>query len=132
MKTIRELGLLSTDPVQVNGYQVKPRDAFIATVAPKLTRPHGLDLIALRVEVRGVKDGRPAGTRWQLLDRYDERRNVTAMMRTTGYSLAITGIMQLDGRIAKPGVYVPDECVPCAPYVEELAKRGVVIGEMEL
>lgn len=132
MKTIRELGLLSTDPVQVNGHAVAPRAAFIATVAPRLTRPNGLDLIALRVEVRGARDGRPAGTRWQLLDRYDEQRRVTAMMRTTGYSLAITGIMQLDGRIAKRGVYVPDECVPCAPYVDELAKRGVVIGETAL
>ena len=35
---------------------------------------------------------------WELLDYYDESRGISAMMRTTGYSLAITGVMQVDGR----------------------------------
>jgi len=28
---------------------------------------------------------------WQLLDYFDEATGISAMMRTTGYSLAITG-----------------------------------------
>jgi lysine 6-dehydrogenase len=129
LRPIRELGLLDTEPVEVNGCRVRPREVFIAAVGPRLTRPQGRDLIALRVDVRGKKDGRPSGTRWQMVDRYDEKHGVTAMMRTTGYSLSITGLMQLDGRIATAGVHTPDECVPAAPYVEELAKRGIVIDE---
>jgi len=132
MKPIRDLGLLGNEPIEVNGQRVKPRDVFIAATAPVLVKPHGRDLIALRVQVRGTKNGRSAGTRWQMVDRYDAKHHVTAMMRTTGYSLAITGIMQLDGRIARHGVYVPDECVPCQPYIEELAKRGIVIEESAL
>ena len=129
LRPIRELGLLATEPVEVDGCRVRPREVFIAAVGPRLTRPLGRDLIALQVEVRGKKDGRPSGTRWQMVDRYDEKNGVTAMMRTTGYSLSITGLMQLDGRIAAAGVHTPDECVPAAPYVEELAKRGIVIEE---
>ncbi len=129
MRPIRELGLLDTRPVAVDGVEVSPRDVFIAAVSPKLTKPQGKDLVALRVEVKGSKGGKPAGTRWQLVDRYDEAHHVSAMMRTTGYSLSITGIMQVDGRIAKKGVRVPDECVPAAPYIAELAKRGVLIQE---
>jgi lysine 6-dehydrogenase len=131
MRAIRDLGLLDDTPIEVNGRgtRVSPRQVFIAAVSPKLTRPGAPDLVALRVEVRGVRDGRPAGTRWQMVDRYDAERGVTAMMRTTGYSLAVTGLMQVDGRIAARGAYVPDECVPAAPYVAELAKRGIVISE---
>ncbi|HEY2804627.1 MAG TPA: saccharopine dehydrogenase C-terminal domain-containing protein [Gemmatimonadales bacterium] len=129
MRPIRELGLLDTVPLAVDGVEISPRDVFIAAVSPKLTKPQGKDLVALRVEVRGTRAGKAAGTRWQLVDRYDEQHHVSAMMRTTGYSLAITGIMQVDGRIAKRGVYVPDECVPAAPYITELAKRGVKIDE---
>jgi lysine 6-dehydrogenase len=132
MRPIRELGLLATEPVDVNGTKVRPRDAFIAIVSPKLTKPHGRDLVALLVEVKGKKDGRPAASRWQLVDRYDAASDVTAMMRTTGYSLAITGLLQLDGRITAKGVRTPDECVPAAPYIEELAKRDVVIEETRL
>ena len=52
------------------------------------------------------------------------------MMRTTGYSLAITGLMQVDGRIAVRGVRTPDEAVPFGEYVAELATRGVEIREI--
>jgi lysine 6-dehydrogenase len=132
MKAIRELGLLSLDPVEVAGTRIVPREFFIRTVSPVLTKPHGLDLVALRVEVRGVKSGRDAGWRWDLVDYYDQQRHVTSMMRTTGYSLAVTGLMQCDGRIAKTGVFAPDEGVPCRPYLEELAARGIVVEESAL
>jgi lysine 6-dehydrogenase len=132
MRPIRELGLLATEPVDVNGTMLRPRDAFIAIVSPKLTRPHGRDLVALLVEVKGKKHGRPAASRWRMIDRYDEKHGVTAMMRTTGYSLSITGLLQLDGRITARGVHTPDECVPAAPYIEELGKRGIVIEETRL
>ena len=132
MKPIRDLGLIEDTPVDVNGSKVRPRDVFIAATAPALVKPKGEDLIALRVDVRGTKGGRPAGTRWQMVDRYDGKHHVTSMMRTTGYSLAITGIMQLDGRISAAGVHVPEECVPAQPYIDELKRRGVVIEESAL
>jgi lysine 6-dehydrogenase len=132
MRPIRELGLLGMDPVLADGVRVRPRSVFIAATAPKLRKPGAKDLVALRVDVTGKKGGKPAGTRWQMVDRYDEKRGVTAMMRTTGYSLAITGLMQVDGRIARKGAFVPDEGVPAKQYVDELAKRGIVIEESAL
>jgi len=127
MRPIRELGLLALDPVKVKGVEVVPRDAFIAAVSPKLTKPNGHDLVALRVEVQG-RDGRRVA--WQLLDYFDDATGISAMMRTTGYSLAITGVMQADGRISASGVFTPDEAVPFQPYVEELRRRGVEIKEV--
>ena len=127
MRPIRELGLLDMAPVKVKGKEVVPRDAFIATVSPKLTKPGARDLVALRVEVRGT-NGKRAG--WQLLDYSDEAHGLSAMMRTTGYSLAITGMMQVDGRIQVRGVHTPDEAVPFEAYVAELATRGVEIREI--
>ena len=132
VRPIRDLGLLSEEPIEVDGAMVVPRSLFIAAVSPHLTKPEGKDLVALRVDISGRRAGKHAGTRWQMIDYYDERRHVSSMMRTTGYSLAITGLMQADGRIAKHGVYVPDEAVPCATYVAELARRGVVIAESTL
>ena len=127
MRPIRELGLLSLDPVSVKGARIIPRDAFIATVSPQLTKPNARDLVALRVEVQGRGGRRVA---WQLLDYYDEGTGISAMMRTTGFSLAITGVMQADGRIGKAGVYTPDEAVPFQAYVDELKQRGVEIREV--
>ena len=132
MRSIRELGLLSLEPVDVNGTKVVPRQAFIASVGPRLTKPHGPDLIALRVDVRGTRAGTPAGFRWQMVDLYDGRKGMTSMMRTTGYSLSVTGLMQLGGEIKRTGAFVPDEGVPAKPYIAELARRGILIEESKL
>ena len=127
MRPIREMGLLSLEPVKMKGTKIVPRDAFIAAVSPQLTKPSGKDLVALRVEVQGKNGNRVA---WQLLDYFDEATGISAMMRTTGYSLAITGVMQVDGRITAAGVHTPDEAVPFQAYVDELKRRGVEIREV--
>ncbi|HEY5060574.1 MAG TPA: saccharopine dehydrogenase C-terminal domain-containing protein [Gemmatimonadaceae bacterium] len=129
MESIRSMGLLDLEPLDVKGTKVVPRDVFIAAVQPKLTKPKGRDLVALRVVVRGAKGGRPATKSFELVDRYDEVHGVSAMMRTTGYSLAITALMQVRGEVKPFGVHTPDECVPAASYIAELRKRGVDITE---
>lgn len=125
MRAIRELGLFAREPVPVDGCEVVPRDFFIEVVSPKLRGQGEPDLVALRVEVSGEQDGRARTVRWDVLDRYDATNAITAMMRTTGYSLAVTTLMQLDGRIRELGVHTPDEAVPVGPYVSELSARGI-------
>lgn len=126
MRTVRELGLLSTEPVVVRGAEIAPRDLFVAVVGPRLRRDprESPDLVALRVEVRGLRDGRETALVWELIDRYDPVTGITAMMRTTGFSLAITGLLQANGRI-EPGAWTPDEIVPADEYLRELRLRGI-------
>ncbi len=130
MAAIRELGLLDTQPVDVKGVRVVPRDLVVAVIGPRLTKPSGRDIVALRVLVEGKKAGKPKKLGWELVDRYDAERGISAMERTTGYSLSITGQMQARGEISKSGVYTPDECVPARRYIDELAKRGIAISQM--
>jgi len=130
MENIRALGLLDLEPVEVKGMKVVPRDVFIAVVGPHLNKPHGRDLVALRVVVSGKKAGKSATKTFELVDRYDEKHDVSAMMRTTGYSLAITGLMQVRGQVKPAGVHTPDECVPADAYIAELRKRGIDIKEL--
>jgi lysine 6-dehydrogenase len=98
-------------------------------VGPKLTK-NGKDLLALLVTVRGTKGGKPAERRFDLVDRYDEAHGISAMMRTTGYSLSITGQMQVRRQVGPAGVWTPDECVPAEPYIRELRDRGIELREM--
>jgi len=130
MRPIRELGLLDNQPVDVKGNSVVPRDVFIATVHPKLHKPQGRDLVALQVIVTGEKGGKPMEVAFRLIDRYDASHGISAMMRTTGYSLSITGQMQADGRVTEKGVHTPDEAIPFQAYVEELGRRGVRIEQL--
>jgi lysine 6-dehydrogenase len=127
MEAIRDLGLLDLKPIDVKGKQVVPRDVAVAAMAPHLTKPESPDLVALRVEVSGRKGGKPKKLAWELVDTFDAEHGISAMERTTGYSLSITGQMQARGEISPCGVHTPDECIPAPKYIAELAKRGINI-----
>jgi lysine 6-dehydrogenase len=130
VRPIRELGLLANEPIEVKGTRVVPRDVFIAAVSPKLSKPNGRDLVALQVQVTGKKSGSTRAVTFRLIDYYDTKHGISAMMRTTGYSLSITGQMQVDGRVIAKGVHTPDEAIPFGAYVTELAKRDIKIEEV--
>jgi lysine 6-dehydrogenase len=129
VRTIRELGLLDLDPVRVGDTDVVPRDVFIACAEPRLRHPEARDLVALRVEVEGTQEGRPRRIVYDLIDYHDEASGITAMERTTGFSLAITGLMQARREVRSTGVRTPDLAVPARAYIAELHKRGIRIEE---
>jgi len=130
MEVMRDIGLMGLEPVDVKGTKVVPRDVFISIVGPRLKKDYRVspDQVALRVEAEGIDKGDRVRYRFDLLDRYDEETGITAMMRTTGFSLAITGAMQAEGKV-RPGVWTPDEAMPPREYIAALAERGVVIQE---
>jgi lysine 6-dehydrogenase len=127
MRTIRSLGLLSLDPVQVRGQSVIPRQVFIACVEPRLRRPGARDLVALRILVDGTIQGEARQVGWELVDYYDEEKGISAMERSTGYSLAITATMQIAGEVAGAGVKTPDQAIDGNRYIDRLAERGIRI-----
>lgn len=131
MRAIRDLGLLSQEPVRVDGTEVVPRDVFVACAAPRLTKPDEPDLVALRVVAEGRREGRPLRLTWEMVDYEEERTGITAMMRCTGYTLSIVGLMLGRGELEERGVHPPDEILPAEPYLRELAARGVKIAYTE-
>ena len=129
MEAIRELGLLELEPVDVKGMKVVPRELAIAQMQPRLTKKNSPDLVALRVVVSGKQNGTPATHTFELIDRLDATHGISAMMRTTGFSLSITGQLQAEGAAKPAGVHTPDECMPGERYVTELGKRGILIRQ---
>src|SRR5690606_11946700 len=65
MHAIRELGLFEQEPVEIDGLKVSPRDVTIASMGPRL-RKSAPDMVVLRVEVSGEKDGREQTHTWEL------------------------------------------------------------------
>ena len=132
MRAVRELGLLSDQPVEFEGRDVVPRKLFIQIVSPGLTNPEGNDLVVARVEVSGKKNDVAARVRYDVLDHYDPGTRLTAMMRTTGFALSITGLLQARGQAHRAGVGTPDEVIPPTAFIEEMGKRGIDITRSEL
>ena len=124
-KAFSDAGLISLNPVQVDGVPVIPRHLLYSVLEPQiLARPDEQDLVIVRVIARGLKDGQEQEAVVDLFDYYDETTGFTAMERTTGWHAAIiAGFM---ARRQTPLGGVPVElAVPGQIFVDEFHKCGI-------
>jgi lysine 6-dehydrogenase len=128
-KAYMDAGLLETEPIEVNGVPVVPRDVLHALLDPKIrAKPGEPDLVIVRVLARGRKDGAPAEAVVELIDRYDEATGFTAMERTTGWDGSLKAILNARG-ITPRGAHPAEIAVPGPLYAEELRRRGFSLAE---
>lgn len=127
---LRETGLLSEEPVEVNGASVSPRDVTCRVLFPKWTyEPGEADLTVMRVEGVGDHDGVPTRLTWDLYDELDPATNWTSMARTTAFPATIMARMIESGIVSTPGVHPPEKLAGDDRVLDTLlaglAARGV-------
>jgi lysine 6-dehydrogenase len=126
LRAFYDLGLWSTEPLSVGDQAVVPRDLFHALFEPLVAHPDDKDVVVIRIRALGRKDGQPAEAILELVDFYDEETGFTAMERTTGWDAAIVAGMMARGQTPRGAVPV-ELAVPAGLFVQELAKRGIVV-----
>jgi lysine 6-dehydrogenase len=128
-KAYMNAGLLETAPINVEGVKVSPRAVLHTLLDPKLrARPGEPDLVIVRIQAVGKKEGRAARVVVDLIDRYDEATGFTAMQRTTGWDGSIKAILNARGATPR-GVHPAELAVPGPLYAAELRKRGFSLTE---
>jgi lysine 6-dehydrogenase len=136
IKLLKTLGFFEEEEIDVEGVIVSPRKLTVKLFAQKLRKPEVKDVVALKVEVSGVKNGRQTRYVYHLLDYYDEKRRITAMARTTAYSASIIAQLLLKKALKEKGV-VPTEKIGknnalFRLFLDELEKRGIRIAEEKI
>jgi lysine 6-dehydrogenase len=123
MRTILELGLMDSAPLDVGGLNVAPRSILERLIESHV--PHGDDdVVLVRVTVSGRKDGASARVVYQMVDYSDERTGLTAMMRGTALPASIVCLMM--GRGETPRGALPQElAVDGGRFIEEVQARGM-------
>ncbi len=123
-KAFNDAGLIGLKSVVVDGQPVIPRHLLHALLEPKiLAHPGEQDLVIVRVNARGIKDGEEQEAVVDLFDYADERTGFTAMERTTGWHAAIMAGFIARGQTPTGGIPV-ELAVPGQIFVEEFRKRG--------
>jgi lysine 6-dehydrogenase len=126
MRALLESGFFSEQPVETGGGKVIPMQLSRTLLAKKLSEGDPEDMTVLRVEVSSGK----RAVRFDLVDFYDPKKQVTSMGRTTGYTCSIVAQMLGEGEIRGAGV-IPPEVAVKGPKVDKLLKelktRGVRI-----
>lgn len=129
VSVLRELGLLSMEPVDVDGVRVAPKRVVDAVLYPHVRLEEGEhDITVFRVEVLGQRNGYPCRHKVEMVDRYDDVLGFTSMARTTAFTAAIIARMVGRGDIAAVGVLPPERVIAGPLFdrlVAELAAAGV-------
>ena len=131
MKLLREIGMFSSDKIDVNGNKIRPIDVTAKLMFPKWKMEKGdRDLTVMRVIVKGVMGGKKKKIQYDLLDRYDEKTGIHSMARTTGYTATLAARMVANGLFTKTGLNAPEtlgEYPACVKYMlDGLKERGVI------
>jgi lysine 6-dehydrogenase len=132
LRAFWDLGLWDLKPIVLEQGEVIPRDVFHALYEPKVTfagdHEKSKDIVLVRVKVVGKKNGRSAQAVVELVDRFDEGTDFTAMERTTGWDAAIVAEMMAHG-LTPRGAGGVETFVPAGAFMQELRRRGFNIKE---
>ncbi len=131
---LRDTGLLSNEPILVNGVSVSPRAVTEAVLFPLWKLPLGdEEFTVLRVVAEGRSGGRRVRRTYELFDRTDAKTGAPSMARTTGFPCTIAARLLAEGVLREPGVR-PLELLGKEPsvfgaLVDGLLAKGVVFTE---
>jgi lysine 6-dehydrogenase len=133
---LKALGFFDEEPISVDGVSLSPRKLSVELFKQKLHRPKIRDIVAMKIEVSGVKDDKQTRCVYHLLDRYDENQGVTAMARTTAYPASIIAQSILKKAVKEKGVVPPERLGMSeeffSTFLNELEKREIKITEEEV
>lgn len=133
IKLLKELGFFSEDPVTVLGSEVTPKLVTARLLERSLWKPEIGDLLAMMIEVSGMKNGKKKSYKHTVLEYQDHETGVSAMARTTAYTASIVAGLLADGHVKERGVIPMEKLGQDHSFVKklfaELAKRDVEIKE---
>lgn len=121
VRTLFELGLMDSAPIDVGGISVSPRSILETLISKNVPRGDD-DLVLARVLVEGMKDGKRARAIYDMIDRKDEKSGLTAMMRGTALPASIICLMMARGE-TPPGAMPQELAVDGDRFIEEVLAR---------
>lgn len=121
---LKELGMMSKEPVETASGPVVPRDLLFKLLSDKLPKDEP-DVVLVRVMVSGLKDKKPVQIVWDCIDYADQAAGLTAMMRMTAFPASIVAQMIARGDISERGVLRQETTVPTKLFLAEMDGRGI-------
>jgi lysine 6-dehydrogenase len=124
LKVIQQLGLLSNDPIDVDGTRVRPRSLLHALWDPQIrARTDEPDLALIRTLAKGWKNGNAAEAQVDLQLKFDEKTGFTAMEQGTGWHASIYTAAVAAGEV-EAGVIPVEIAMSGETFVKQAARRG--------
>lgn len=127
-KTMIDLGLCSSEEIVVDYAKITPRKVFGELLQQNLPADEP-DYVLVRLEFVGKSDGETKRLHYDIVDRQDEKTNLSAMMRTTAFPASIIAQMMARGDVFVRGATPQEKAINAEKFVAELARRNIKIQE---
>lgn len=129
MKILNNIGLLSHEELKINNTKIKASKILAELLKLKINK-YSEDKVILYIETKGNKGDK----RYLLYQEYDYTTKLTAMSKTTGFTLSIITQMVLKNMLRGIGL-IPPEVIGSNKYlynyfIKELNYRNITIREL--
>ncbi len=129
-KTMIDLGLCSSEEITANYANITPRSVFAELLTKHLPADEP-DYVLIQLEFIGEKDNEMKRLRYDIVDKFDETTNLSAMMRTTAFSASIIAQMTARGDVKLRGATPQEKAIDADKFVAELERRNIKIVSRE-
>jgi lysine 6-dehydrogenase len=129
-KAMIDLGLCSSEEIVAAYIKVKPRK-ILAELLQKNLPADEPDYVLVRLDFVGIKTGEKKSLRYDIVDRFDEKTGLSAMMRTTAFPASIIAQMMAKGDVNMRGATPQEKTINAEKFVAELARRNINIEESQ-
>ena len=127
-KTMIDLGLCSSEELDVDETKIKPRKVFGELLQRNLPADEP-DYVLVRLEFVGKTNGETKRLCYDIVDQFDEATNLSAMMRTTAFPASIIAQMMAKGEVIAHGATPQEKAIDAEKFVSELERRNIRIQE---
>ena len=135
VRLLSQLGFFDSKPLEINDAEVLPKKFTAKLLEDRLRREEVPDVVVARVEVSGKKGADRVCCSFNLTDRFDKVRLVSALVRTTAYTAVATALTLARGLIRERGVVPPEQLGMKTTILEnivaELGKWNVKVIEKQ-
>lgn len=126
-------GFLDEDQLRVGTATFSPLEFTAAVLSSRREFQYAEeeeDVVLLRVDARGTRDGKRRQIVHQLIDTRDFKTGFTAMQRTVGFTLSLGARLILEGKLDKRGLLTPLD-VPYDVVIPALARHNIRVTREE-
>lgn len=123
-KTMIDLGLCSSEKIVADFVEVAPRKVFGELLQTYLPADEP-DYVLVRLDFVGIKNGERKNLRYDIVDKFDEETNLSAMMRTTAFPVSIIAQMMAKGEVSVRGATPQEKVIAAEKFIAELERRNI-------
>ncbi len=126
LQFLAEIGMASTDAIEVRGARVRPRDVLVEVLkrAPQIERKGSLGFKDIVTEVRGTRAGKPVAGKVETTAWPHKTWGLSGGTLLVASPPAIVARWLGRGQVRQAGVLPPEQAVDAAAFFRDLQARG--------